>query len=82
MLTVSHIMRSIKPLSTESKLEILSELTEDLKANFNTDKKEDKKALLEKLSGAWKDDPVLDSDELIEDIYNSRTISDKNIFEE
>ncbi len=81
MVSTDHIMRIIKPLSTESKLEILSELTEDLKANFNTDKV-DKQALLEKLSGAWKDDPVLDSDELIEDIYNNRTISDKNIFEE
>ena len=81
MLTVSHIMRSIKPLSTASKLEILSELTEDLKANFNKDESR-KEYLFNKLSGAWKDDPVLNSDELIEEIYNTRSISDKNLFEE
>ncbi len=81
MLTVPHIMRIIKPLSTESKLEILSELAKDIKENYNTDKV-DKQELFDKLSGAWKDDPVLSSDELIEDIYSNRTISDKNIFEE
>jgi len=81
MLTVPHIMRSIKPLSTKSKLEILSELTEDLKANYNKDESR-KEFLFKKLSGAWKDDPVLSSDELVEEIYNSRSISDKNLFEE
>jgi len=81
MLTVPHIMRIIKPLSTKSKLEILSELSEDLKANFDT-KPESQQEMLDKLFEGWNSDPVLSSDELIEDIYNSRTISDKKIFEE
>ena len=53
---------------------------QDLK-NSNADKSR-KEFLFNKLSGAWKDDPVLSSDELEEEIYNSRTISDKNLFEE
>ena len=81
MLTVPHIMRIIKPLSTKSKLEILSELSEDLKTNFDT-KSESQQEMLDKLFEGWNSDPVLSSDELIEDIYNSRTISDKKIFEE
>ncbi len=81
MLTVAHIMRSIKPLSTESKLEILSKLTDDLKENFNV-KPESQQEMLDKLFEGWNSDPVLSSDELIEDIYSSRTISDKKIFEE
>jgi len=81
MLTVPHIMRIIKPLSTKSKLEILSELSEDLKTNFDT-KPENQQEMLDKLFEGWNSDPVLSSDELIEDIYNSRTISDKKIFEE
>jgi len=81
MLTVPHIMRIIKPLSTKSKLEILSELSEDLKVNFDT-KPEIQQEMLDKLFEGWNSDPVLSSDELIEDIYNSCTISDKKIFEE
>jgi len=81
MLTVPHIMRIIKPLSTKSKLEILSELSEDLKTNFDT-KSESQQEILDKLFEGWNSDPVLSSDELIEDIYNSCTISDKKIFEE
>ena len=53
---------------------------QDLK-NSNADKSR-KEFLFKKLSGAWKDDPVLSSDELVEEIYNSRSISDKNLFEE
>jgi len=49
--------------------------------NSNADKSR-KEFLFKKLSGAWKDDPVLSSDELVEEIYNSRSISDKNLFEE
>ena len=81
MLTVPHIMRIIKPLSAKSKLEILSELSEDLKTNFDT-KTESQQEMLDKLFEGWNSDPVLSSDELIEDIYNSCTISDKKIFEE
>ena len=53
---------------------------QDLK-NSNADKSR-KEYLFKKLSGAWEDDPVLSSDELEEEIYNSRSISDKNLFEE
>ena len=81
MLIVPHIMQIIKPLSTEVKLEILSELTANLKANYNV-KPENSQKMLDKLFEGWNSDPVLSSDELVEDIYSSRNISDKNIFEE
>ena len=53
---------------------------QDIK-NSNVDKSR-KEFLFNKLSGAWENDPVLSSDELEEEIYNTRTISDKNLFEE
>ena len=50
--TVTRFMRLIAPLSTETKLEILSGLSESLKADFYT--KEDKRsALLKEVAGAW-----------------------------
>ncbi len=45
----------------------------------NTNTTKVKLELLKKLSGIWKGVSVLDSEELINDIYNSRTISDKKV---
>jgi len=73
-IAVVRLMRLINPLSVELKLEILSKLSEDLKANFRSEKK-DKDELLDELFGAWADT----NDNLGEEILNSRTNSDKNI---
>ena len=72
--TVTRFMQLIMPLSTEMKLEILSKLSENLRADFHT-KKDDTSKLLGELSGAWSET----DDALAEEIINSRTTSNKNI---
>jgi hypothetical protein len=63
-------MRLIAPLSTETKLEILSELSESLKADFYT-KEAEELELLKEVAGAWSGT----DDDLAERIISSRTIS-------
>lgn len=71
---IREIMQLLHPLSADGKLEIIYRLTKELKADIHS-VKERKKKLLNELFGAWKD-----VDEgLIDEILNSRTISDKNI---
>ena len=72
--TVDKFMQLIAPLSTKMKLEIFSELSENLRAEFHA-QKNDKDRALDELSGAWSDT----DDDLAEQILSSRTISDKNI---
>ena len=69
--TVTRFMRLIAPLSTEMKLEILSELSESLKADFYT-KEAKESELLKEVTGAWSGT----NDDLAERIISSRTISD------
>ncbi len=73
-IAVANILNIIKPMSKEAKLTILSALSEDLGLKFDT-----KPEMLNKLFERWNSDPVLSSDELEKDIYNSRTISEKEI---
>ena len=73
---VNRIMTLINTLSIENKLEILTKLSENLKLNFNPNKNNlDKGRLLDELCGAWSD---IDEN-LVDDIINSRSISDKKI---
>ena len=72
--TVTRFMRLIAPLSTEMKLEILSELSESLKADFHA-KGDEKLELLKEVAGAWSGT----DDDLAERIVNSRTISDNRL---
>lgn len=72
--TVDEFMQLVAPLSTEMKLEILSELSASLKMEFSS-QKDDKLKLLRELSGSWSDT----DDDLAEQILNSRTVSDRNI---
>lgn len=71
---VNRVMRLVAPLSTETKLEILSKLSDDLKRSFHS-KEDDKKLLLDELFGAWSES----DDDLSEDILNARTISSRDI---
>ena len=72
--TVTRFMRLIAPLSTEIKLEILSELSESLKADFYT-REDEKSELLKEVTGAWSGT----DDDLAERIITSRTISDNRL---
>jgi len=51
-ISVIRLMRLIKPLSFELKLEILSELTNNLKDKFKS-KRNEKEKLLNELFGSW-----------------------------
>lgn len=73
-ITVDKFMQLVAPLSTEMKLEILSQLSASLKVEFNT-QKDDKLKLLHELSGSWSDT----DDDLAEQILSSRTVSDRDI---
>ncbi len=73
-IAVSRLMRLINGLSIESKLEILTKLSENLKKNFNSEK-QTKENLLDELFGLWNDTNV----NLANDILESRTSSDKDL---
>lgn len=71
---VNRYMKLIEPLAINLKLELLSRLSESLKNNF-VKQSQDKEKLLEELSGSWSDV----DDDVLKDIYNSRSNSDKEI---
>jgi len=73
-ITLNRLMRLLRPLSTESKLELISKISESLKFDLNK-KKSEKESLLEELCGSWSDM----KDDLVDDILKSRSISDRNI---
>jgi len=73
-IAVSRLMRLINSLSIESKLEILSKLSDNLKKTFNTEKTT-KENLLDDLFGSWSDM----SDSVSKDIFESRTNSDRDL---
>ena len=67
-------MRLINALSMENKLEVLTELSENLKLTFNK-KDTQKEILLDELFGSW---AKVDG-KLTDDIIKSRTVSDRII---
>ncbi len=69
--TVTRFMRLIAALSTEMKLEILSKLSENLKADFYA-KEDERSELLKEVTGAWSGT----DDDLAEKVISSRTVSD------
>lgn len=73
-MSVIRLMSLIKPLSFEMKLEILSELTNNLKAKFKSNGNE-KENLLNELFGSWDET----SDEMVKEIYRSRVNSNRNL---
>lgn len=73
-IAINRLMRLINSLSIESKLEVLTKLSESLKGSINP-KNDSKERLLEELYGAWNDV----EDDLANDILNSRSISNKDI---
>ncbi len=73
-ITLNRLMRLLRPLSTESKLELISKISESLKFDLNRNKSE-KETILEELYGSWNDV----KDDLVDDILKARSISDRNI---
>ncbi len=51
---LNRLMRIIRPLSPESKLELISKISESLKFDLKR-KKAQKETILEELYGSWKD---------------------------
>lgn len=71
---VNRYMRLIEPLTLETKLELVAKIVENLKSGMTTPGL-DKDKLLDKLYGSWGDV----NDSIINDIINSRTVSEKEI---
>ncbi|MFK7932721.1 MAG: hypothetical protein AB8G22_04380 [Saprospiraceae bacterium] len=77
-LIVARYMRLLEPLSIEIKLELLAQLSTNLKRSLLPPKKQepvDKIKLLHELAGSWKD---MD-DNVVDDIMQMRTISEREI---
>ena len=72
---VSKYLKLFELLSLESKIELLSKLTDSIKHEVSPQSRPDKTGLLQELFGAWSD---IDED-ITDQIYSSRTISDKPI---
>lgn len=70
----NRYMELIEPLAFNLKLELLSRLSHSLKIN-RVKHPEDKEKLLDELAGSWSDV----DDNLIKDIYDSRSNSHKEI---
>lgn len=71
---VSSYLRLFESLPIRLKLELLASLTDSLKKAYLKEE-EPKTTLLNKVAGAWHD---MD-ESIIDDIYLSRTISDRDI---
>lgn len=71
---ISRYLKILEPLSIELKLELLAALSENIKTGWNKSRV-DKKLLFNDLRGSWSDV----SHDIEEDIYSSRTTSDKEI---
>lgn len=74
-LIVSKYGKFFELMSLESKIELLSMLTDSIKSGFSGEKAASKKELAAELFGAWAD---MD-DDITELIYSSRTTSDREI---
>lgn len=72
---VARYRRLIEPLTLETKLELIAKILEDIKAGITAKPASNKEELLEKLYGAWSDV----DDVMVDDIINSRMVSDKEI---
>ena len=73
-LIVERYMKLIEPLGYEIKLELISKVIESLKETFKKPEP-DKEELLDELYGSWSDV----DEEIINEIYEARTISDQEI---
>ena len=73
--SVIRLMRLIKPLSIELKLEILSEISNSLKNKFQKNNIQEKENLLDELYGIWENT----GDELADEIYNDKLNSTRKI---
>jgi hypothetical protein len=74
-LIISKYVKLFELLSLESKIELLSKLTDSIKSGFSGGKEPSKKELSSELFGAWAD---MD-DDITELIYSSRTTSDREV---
>ena len=67
-------MKMFSSLDIESKIELMRRFSENISVTFNSTQNK-KTELLDKLSGSWSNV----DDKLIEDIYQSRTVSNREI---
>lgn len=73
-IVLNKYIRMFDLLDLEAKLELLARLSENVHHSFKKPKR-NKDDLLESISGSWSDV----DDRIVDDIYNSRTISKREI---
>lgn len=75
-LEINNIMKLIHALSLESKLEIMSRLSSEIKSDIPPQSNDiEKSVLVDRLYGAWKD---IDED-IFKSILENRTLSERDI---
>ena len=75
-IAISRLMEMINSLSLESKLEVLSKLSDSLKIDFNSNQSNSSKEdLLEELFGAWESFP----EGIDQEIIDLRSTSNREI---
>jgi hypothetical protein len=73
---LNNYVRLFESLPIDTRLSLLTALTESLRSSFTPPSANRKRELFNRLAGAWSD---VDGDAMIEDIYASRTISDRDL---
>lgn len=73
---LNNYVRLFESLPIDTRLSLLTALTESLRSSFTLPSEHRKRELFNRLAGAWSD---VDGDAMIEDIYERRTISDRDL---
>lgn len=74
-LMLDNYVRLFESLPIDTRLSLMNALTDSLRSSLTLTSSERKRELFVQLAGAWSD---VDDEAMIEDIYSSRTISDRD----
>lgn len=73
---LDNYVRLFESLPVDTRLSLMAALTDSLRTSLNQGASARKRELFTQLAGAWSD---VDDQAMIEDIYSSRTISDRDL---
>ena len=73
---LNNYVRLFESLPLDTRLSLLTALTESLRSSFVPPSSDRKRELFNRLAGAWSD---VNGEAMIEEIYASRTISDRDL---
>jgi len=73
---LNNYVRLFESLPIDTRLSLMTALTNSLRSSLTPTSPERKRELFVKLAGAWSE---VDDEAMIEDIYGSRTLSDREL---